>query len=227
MQVDPDNRLVALELESAWNVRLKELDDATSEYEKHVKDAALQEDRASEYACLNDLSDNFSTVWRSIHTDDKDKKRIVRYLVEDVTLLKADTGTEVNIRFKGLTTESIIVEPPLQAYQTWTTDTKIVDFIREESQRHTPSEIVDLLNEQGFKSGKDGNFHIRIVQRLIREYKIPSLRQYYLDKGYITCAEKAAALGVTQNYLARLTANGNYSDIAVRINDKNEYLFQN
>ena len=46
------------------------------------------------------------------------------------------------------------------------------------------------------------------------------------DQEYITCAEKAAALGLAQNYLARLIADGKFSDVAVRVNDKNEYLFQ-
>jgi len=227
MQVDPDNRLVALELESSWNIRLKELDEAVAEYEKRVKDAALRDDRSADCASLDNLSDDFSAAWNSTDTNDKDKKRIVRYLLEDVTLLRTSAGTEAHIRFKGLTTESVLVDLPPRSYQMWTTDAKVIDFIREESKRHTPGEIVDLLNQHGYKSGKESNFNINIVRRLIRDYNIPTLRQRYLDQGYITCAEKAAALGLTQNYLTRLTAEGKFSDTAVRVNDKNEYLFKN
>ena len=224
MQVDPDNRLVALELESAWNIRLKEQEEATDEYEKRAKE--LEQQDAADIDTLDDLCADFSSAWNTPGADDKDKKRMMRYLVEDVTLLKDDAGVQVHIRFKGLTTESLLVKQPQRSYQTWTTVAETIDFIREESKKHTPGEIVDLLNQQGYKSGKHGIFNIRTVQRLIRDYKIPSLRQHYLDKGYITPSEKAAILGIAQNYLARLVATGKYSDISVRVTDKNEYLFK-
>jgi len=224
MQVDPDYRLVALELESAWNVCLKELEEATEEYEKKVKDLEQQDTDAID--SMDNLCDSLSSAWNAPGADDKDKKRMMRYLIEDVTLLKDADGVQAHIRYKGMTTESILIELPQRASQKWKTDAAIVDFIREESKKHTPGEIADLLNQQGLKTGKNNSFHIRIVQRLIRVYKIPTLRQHYLDKGYITCAEKASALGIAQNYLARLVDNGSYSDIAVRVNDKSEYLFE-
>lgn len=98
--MDPDNRMVALELESAWNICLKELEDARREYVDRQK-VALAESECKAGINLEELPQNFKSVWLSLNTTDKNRKRMIRYLVEDVTIRKGDEFAEVHVRFRG------------------------------------------------------------------------------------------------------------------------------
>ena len=93
LQVDTDNRMVALELESAWNICLKELEDARREYVDRQK-VALAESECKAGINLEELPQNFKSVWLSLNTTDKNRKRMIRYLVED-------EFAEVHVRFRG------------------------------------------------------------------------------------------------------------------------------
>ena len=87
MRVDPENRLVADTLEADWNQKLRALSEAQQEYDhrrqqdRHVFD---EEQRAS----ILDLAQDFPRLWRDAATDDRDRKRMIRLLMEDVTLLR-------------------------------------------------------------------------------------------------------------------------------------------
>lgn len=224
LQVDPDNRLVALELESAWNIRLKELDEAQKEYEGRVKklEAENQEDISHK---LDGLPSHFGEVWNAADTGIKDKKRMARYLLADVTLLKSGDTTQVMIRFRGGTTETVILENAKPSYQTWTTSAEVLEVIRLESGRHTAGEITEILNQKNLNSGKGQEFHPRLIQRLMKDYQIPTKKEQYENLGYIDMEEKAAELKISRSALVKRLRKGIYAESAVKVNDKNEYLF--
>jgi hypothetical protein len=87
MQVDPDNRLVADALEADWNDRLRALSEAQQEYERQS-----QSDRGSvgeqERSRILALATDFPKVWNDPNTPQRERKRMVRLLLEDVTLIK-------------------------------------------------------------------------------------------------------------------------------------------
>jgi DNA invertase Pin-like site-specific DNA recombinase len=225
MNVDPNNRLVALELESAWNRKLAELEETEKEY-----NGMVMKNNADTYTSdairLKTLSEDFRQIWEDENVGEKDRKRIVRYLIEDATLLKDETGITAHVRFKGGTTETLKFPKPLKSYETWTTAKHIIDFIDEQAEHFTEMEIAESLNAKGYKSGKDQAFTTRIIQRIMTDYDIKSKRQRYLIKGYISSSEKAGQLGVNVPYLNRLIRDGRFQGEAVRISGKNEYLFK-
>lgn len=225
LQVDPDNRMVALELESAWNVRLKELEEARHEYEDRQK-AALAESELKAGITLEDLPQNFKSAWHSPNTAAKDRKRMIRYLVEDVTIRKGEEFAKVHIRFRGGTAESLEVPNQKRACEQWKTESGVLEIIRKEAEKHTPKEISVILNEMGKLSGKNLEFTNLIVQRLMRDYGIPTVREHYIEKGYMTSTEKAKMLGISRSSLIKRVADGLYFGDAVKVSDKNEYLFK-
>lgn len=225
LQVDPDNRLVALELESAWNIRLKELEEAQGEYERKIK--GLEGESPGDIGVkLGTVAESFGELWKSPEVGIKDKKRMIRYLVEDVTLVKKEEITQVHIRFKGGTTESIALENPRPSCQIWATGKEALDVIRKEAGRHTASEIAGILNSGGMKSGKGQEFNPRIIHRLMKDYNIPTLRERYEGLGYIAGDEKAGQLNISKSALMKRVRNGSYNGTAVKVTDKNEYLFK-
>ena len=85
MNVDPSNRLVADTLEADWNQKLRALAEAQDECERQQQTdrVAIGEQRREAVLAL---SSDFQQVWENPQTPDRERKRLVRLLLEDVTL---------------------------------------------------------------------------------------------------------------------------------------------
>jgi len=96
MRVDPDNRLVADSLESDWNTRLRQLREAQKHYEKESqKDHELLNGQMQDK--IRALSHDFAGLWNDPQVPQREKKRIVQLLLEDVTLCSMDAdGTDTS-----------------------------------------------------------------------------------------------------------------------------------
>jgi len=111
MLVDPANRLVADTLEAEWNSKLRALDEAQQEYERLRQTDHLAMDEAQR-ARIAALATDFPRLWQDPKTPDREKKRMVRLILEDVTLLKREQII-VHVRFKGGVMKSLFLPPPL------------------------------------------------------------------------------------------------------------------
>ena len=110
LKVDPDNRLVADVLEADWNAKLRAVAAAQEAYQKAaMADVNVVND--TERAELMALAGDFPRLWRDPRTQMKDKKRMLRLLIEDVTLTKGDT-VHMDIRFVGGATHSLDLPLP-------------------------------------------------------------------------------------------------------------------
>ena len=224
MNVDPSNRLVAFNLESSWNKALRELDDARNEY-AHQVDALERMKKERDYELLKGLDTCFSEAFLSSNVSYRDKKRIVRYLIEDVTLLKADGKIMAKIRFKGNTTQIVEMDAPLPANKLWVTDPKVIQFIDNAAENFCEREIAALLNKEGLKTAKGSEFtdiHVRSIMRL---NSIPNKKKRLISQGYITTAEKAAIMGIKPPTLSYSVFSGKYKGEYVRVNSNKELLF--
>ncbi len=85
LRVDPENRLVADVLEADWNARLRELAEVTEQAERQ-QEAEQRRLSALEQQAIVDLVDDFPRVWKDSRSSDRDRKRMVRWLLEDVTV---------------------------------------------------------------------------------------------------------------------------------------------
>ena len=99
MRVEPEHRLVADSLEAEWNSKLRALAETQQERERQ-----RQQDRHAlsdqQRAAILALAADFPRLWRDPTTPDREHKRMTRLLLEDVTVLRADTLV-LQIRFKG------------------------------------------------------------------------------------------------------------------------------
>jgi len=124
MRVDPDNRLVADSLEAEWNSKLRMLTETQQERElqrQRDRQALSGEQRAAILA----LAADFPKLWRDPNTPDRERKRMTRLLVEDVTLLRAEKIV-LHIRFKGGATKTLTVPLPLNAWQQRATSPEVI-----------------------------------------------------------------------------------------------------
>ena len=100
LSVDPANRLVADALEADWNARLRDLADAEDDYQRATRQAAVTLD-GSQRDQVRALASDLPALWRNPATSMKDRKRLIRLLVTDVTLLKDSDTITAHVRLPG------------------------------------------------------------------------------------------------------------------------------
>jgi hypothetical protein len=222
MHVDPANRLVADTLEADWNAKLRSLADAREEYEHQSREArALLDDE--QRARIAALSTDFPRLWRDARTPDRERKRMTRLLIEDVTLSKGERIL-MQVRFRGGATREVWLPLPLNAWQQRKTDAEVVAQIDALLDTHTEGEIARLLNERGYGSGWGKAFHARIVGRLRRDYGLKTRYDRLRAAGMLTKKEMADRLGVATATVTIWRDHGLLR--AHRYDDKNSCLYE-
>jgi len=224
LRVDPDNRLVADALEADWNDKLRALHAAEEVYDR-------QRERAREV--LNDqqtkklmaLARDFPRVWRDERTPQRERKRLVRLLIEDVTLARDPHQDLVaHVRFRGGATESLQIERPKAQWELQQTPPEVVRAVDVLLEQHTDSQIAERLNAQGLRSGTGMAFHARIVMQIRREYGLECRYDRLRRRGLLTAEELAERLQVECQTILGWRRRGLLQ--AHRYNDKGQYLYE-
>jgi len=222
MQVDPNNRMVADALEADWNEKLRTLGHAQEVYEKERQaDRALLDEKQRQEVLS--LAKDFPRLWRDKRVSHRERKRMVRLLIEDVTLLKAEQ-LAIGIRFRGGATRSLSIPVPLPACRTWQTPPEIVAQIDRLLDQHTDGEIAARLNQQGLRSGKGGPFKRMTIENIRRSYRLKSRYDRLREVGMLSVAEIAEQLGISRSTVHTWRGLGLLK--AHAFNDKNQYLFE-
>ncbi|HLH71910.1 MAG TPA: recombinase family protein [Chloroflexota bacterium] len=204
--VDPDNRLVARELEKRWNEALATLDGLEREYARAQRTdlAPLTDD---EQSALRQLAADLPTVWDAPTTTFADRKRLLRLVIQEVRVTlthpTSPRAAEVVIRWSGgMTTSETVTCPPLGWHAQ--TDAALVEKIRLLAQQLPDHRIAEELNAANLKTKAGKEWTYRRVGSLRRHYQIPTACP--LDPGLgasradglISVASAAARLGVSQ-----------------------------
>ena len=222
MQVDPNNRLVADALEADWNEKLRTLREAQETCEKQRQGDRAVLDEKQRQQVLS-LAKNFPRLWRDPKVSHRERKRMVRLLIEDVTLLKG-AQLEIGIRFRGGTTRTLTIPLPLPSYRTWQTPPEIVAQIDRLLDQYTDGEIAAQLNQQGLRSGKGGRFTRITIENIRHSYGLRSRRDRLLETGMLTVREVATQLDISTSTAYTWRQLGILK--AQAYNDKNECLFE-
>jgi DNA invertase Pin-like site-specific DNA recombinase len=204
MRVDPDNRLVADDLEADWNDKLRAVKRAQEEYERRRHDDGNELDDAQRQKIMS-LATDFPRLWHAATTTDHDRKRMVRLIVEDATIVKTDASIRVHVRFRGGKTESLELAPPLKSWQRRLTPPSVVAEIDRLLDDHTKREVAEILNQRGCRSGEGLQFNRLIIKNICVKHRLAS-REERLQKIW------------RWQVAGRLRAH--------RCNDKNEFLFE-
>ena len=221
LHVDPANRLVADSLEADWNEKLRALSDAQAEYERQRENDRLilsDEHRARIAALAND----FPRLWQDPATPDRERKRMVRLLIEDVTLIKRRDIT-LQVRFKGGATQTFTLPPPLRAWELRMIAPEVIAEIDRLLDQHTEGQIAVILNERGLRTTDGKPFHCRIVARIRRAYRLKTRYDRLRAAGMLTLAEMAKLLGTTIGTVKQWGRHG----LLLRhiYSDKSEFLY--
>jgi DNA invertase Pin-like site-specific DNA recombinase len=196
LQVDPANRLVADELEAQWNHALQQVVDAQTTYDRqrHTDRASVDADARARILAL---ATDFPRLWHDPQTPDRERKRMVRLLLEDVTLVKTVDGLTTHIRFRGGATTTLTLARALNAWQLRETSTEIVALVDQLLDQHTDVTIATMLNASGYISGTAQPFHSRMVKHIRRSHHLRSRYARLRSQGMLTLDEIADRLHVS------------------------------
>jgi DNA invertase Pin-like site-specific DNA recombinase len=221
LAVDPDNRLVADTLEADWNHALRQLRDAQDDYDRATAAYTALDDTRK--ARIRALAADFPALWADPATPQRERKRMLRLLVEDVTLDKTEV-IHLHVRLRGGQTTSLSVPIPPTGWQARQTHPDALTLLDRLLDQHTDAEAAELLNQAGHRSGENKPFTGRIVLHLRRAHQLPSHRDRLRAAGMLTTHELAQRLGVHLSTIKHWHQAGLL--VSHKANDKNERLYQ-
>ncbi len=219
----PANRLVADQLEAAWNATLRELGEATDTHER-ARNTETGPLSAAQRDAVTALASDFPALWNNPATPMRERKRVIRLLVTDATLARTDNSITVHIRLKGGQDRTLSLPIPLASWQIRQTPTAVVSAIDVLLEDHTDSEIAAILTSKGMVSGTGQPLHARLIRQIGKAYHLRSHTQRLRDEGLLTLNDIAHHLGVGPSTVKTWRDAGLLT--GRRANDKNEYLYQ-
>jgi len=173
--VDPDNRLVARGLETEWNTALQQLADAEAELARRQA-ARPKTLTPAERAAILALGDDLGQVWDAPTTTDKDRKQLLRTLIDEVNITARRDGTSPHaaliVRWKGGAISELTV--PLRRPQPKIrTDEDTIDLIRRLAVHYSDAVIAGILNRQQRRTARGMSYTASRVQSLRYHWHIP------------------------------------------------------
>jgi DNA invertase Pin-like site-specific DNA recombinase len=222
LAVDPANRLVAGTLEADWNTALRAQADAQAAYDK-ARDQHAGQLTDAQKTRIRQLATDLPGIWNDPATPARERKRIARLLLTDVTVTRTSDTITAHLQLRGGQHHTLSLPVPKRAWELRQTPPGILAAIDELLNTHTGAEIAIILNDRGLTSG-DGRPYTRImVDRAIGAYQLRPRRDRLRDAGLLTLAEMAAALGVSRSTVKAWYHAGIVS--GQRYNDKGEVLY--
>jgi DNA invertase Pin-like site-specific DNA recombinase len=170
-EVDPSNRLVASTLEQRWNDALVKLEESKCQYEEFQNNelhVPTREEREKVIA----LAQDFPLLWNAPTTSAKDKKRILRLLIKDISIKKVRESKEVilQIRWQGGACESFSVEIATDHLKY---SEKFVEKVRQLAKEHSDAQVASILSEEGHLSCKGKALRPSMINWIRNQHKIP------------------------------------------------------
>jgi DNA invertase Pin-like site-specific DNA recombinase len=172
--VEPENRLVARSLETEWDKRLRDLAAAEAELRRREQQRprALNQEEQNKIRCLgNDLS----KVWKASTTTDRDRKELLRTLLEEVivTVNRPERCAHLTLRWRGGTLTELDLSLPHSQPRGLRTEEDTLSLLRRLAVHYSDDVIAGILNRQGRKTARGERFTAVHVGGLRRYRKIP------------------------------------------------------
>jgi hypothetical protein len=176
-EVDPSQRLVAGTLERRWNDALLQLEDLKKqavEFQRQEARVTTEEQKAKVLALATDLP----RLWHAPTTQAKDRKRMLRLLIKDITVEKLPQPKQllVHIRWQGDACSDICVQLPANIADQVRYPAAVVDRVRHLAQSLPDGQIADRLNGEGHVSALGKPFTGSMIQWIRYRYQIPKAK---------------------------------------------------
>jgi len=213
-RVDPDNRLIAAELERRWEIALREYRQA-EEALAHRRLAASQPEVLTPEVRQNflDLGPQLPELWHRSDVTAADKKALLRSLIEKVVLHRvARDRIAIRIVWRGGEVSELSVEPPVHALSALARGTEMRDRVLDLARQGVDdAAIADILTGEGHRSVRRNYVPARTVQLVRQQHCVLQNAQLVRDRhisGWLTIAKMAERLQVSTSWIKRRIRDG-------------------
>jgi hypothetical protein len=198
--VDPSQRLVAGTLERRWNDALLQLEDLkkqAAEFLHQEARVATPEQKAKVLALAKDLR----LVWHAPTTQAKDRKRMLRLLIKDITVEKPSNQKQlvVHIRWQGGACTDLSVQLPPSIADRMRYPAAVVDRVRELARTLIDTEIADQFIREGHASATGKPFTAKMIKWIRKCHRIPPAALKKPDE--MTVQQTAKHFGVSDSVI--------------------------
>lgn len=207
--VDPDNRLVAGELERRWNEKLVQLRDLEIELDQLNQTKPAPALAAEDRARLMTLGKDLEQAWNSAGASVETRKKIIRLLVKEIVVDVVDDALALVIHWQGDDHTELKVKKNKIGHTRWTVEAGVIDLVRVLARQLPDNAIAAILNRSGKPTAHGATWTRTHVCGLRNTHSIPVYRDgERAERGEITLDEAAEALRVSRATVYRMATSG-------------------
>lgn len=206
--VDPDNRLVAAEIERRWNERLAEV----GRREAQVQELREQPDTGltpHQREQLMALGTDLPRVWFDPAATHDQRKRIVRCVIKEIVARLAEAHIDLIIHWQGGDHTELRVVRNRSGQHRWTTDVEVQTLITQLARQLNDGGIASLLNRLGHRTGKGHTWTETRVRSFRSDHHIAVYKSGEREaRGELTLEQAAQSLGTSKMTVLRMISAG-------------------
>jgi len=202
---DPDNRLIAAQLEKSWEAALRRVEGC---------EARLEAARSTDHPVLppdfTGLADDLDTAWNAPQVTMRTRQRLLRALVTDIIADVDDATREIvlTIHWRGGQHSQLRVRKPRSGEHGCRTPDEALAVMRSMATRWSDADIAATLNRMGMPTGQGKTWTAHRVSSVRRVNRIHAYRSAEKNGEWLTMSEAAATLSVTHHRIRRLIKDG-------------------
>jgi len=198
---DPDNRLIAAQLEKAWEAALQRVEACQQRLDDMQKSAG--DEVCPDFA---GLADDLAAAWKSPATTMRTRQRLVRALITEIIADVDEAAGEIIliIHWKGGQHSQLRVKKPKAGEHNCHTPAEAIAVMRSMAGCWSDQDIAATLNRMGMRTGHDKTWNATRVSSIRRVNDIDGYLSADKDGPWRTMSEAAKELGVTNHVVRRL-----------------------
>ena len=202
---DPDNRLIAAQLEKNWEVALRRVRDLEAR-----RPGEKQPDLEVDPKAFTNLADNLAAAWNAPGVTMRARQQLLRTLITDIIVNVDDNVRDVvlTIHWRGGQHSELRVRKPRTGEHGCATTDDALAVMRSMAGRWSDEHIAASLNRMGLPTGQGKTWTAHRVSSVRRVRRIHAYRSAEKDGEWLTMTEAAATLGVTNHAIRRLIKAG-------------------
>lgn len=202
---DPDNRLIAAQLEKSWEEALQRVQSCEEKLSTAVEPCVPLPSPD-----LEGLASDLEAAWNAPSTTMRTRQRLVRALIEDIIADVDEAAGEVVlvIHWKGGQHSELRIRKPQTGEHRRQASQEAIAVVRSMAGRWPDDQIAASLNRMGFRTGQDKSWTARRVNSLRKTHGVHAYRSADKNGQWLTMSEAARELGVTNHVIRRLVRDG-------------------
>jgi excisionase family DNA binding protein len=209
---DPDNRLIAAQLEKNWETALRRVHDLEGR-----RPSEQQTEIKVDPDALTHLADNLSEAWHAPGVTTRGRQQLLRTLITDIVVDVDDKARDVvlTIHWRGGQHSELRVRKPKTGEHGCATTEDALAVMRSMAGRWSDEHIAASLNRMGLPTGQGKTWTAHRVSSVRRVRGIHAYRSAEKDGEWLTMTEAAKVLGTTNHAIRRLIKTGVLSAVQV------------